>query len=72
MKIHTPIFILGLLVFITPIIGLPQFYEQIVFAIYGIAIMVLVSSVKFLSNSKKTKTENSSEVVLENKTENEQ
>ena len=68
MKIHTPIFILGLLVFITPIIGLPEFYEQIIFAIYGIAIMVLVASVKFLSNSKKTKTENSSEVFSENKT----
>ncbi len=50
MKIHTPIFILGLLVFITPIIGLPQLYEQIILAAYGIAIMILVSTIKVVSS----------------------
>jgi len=44
MKIHTPIFIIGLLVFITPAVGLPQIYEQIIMAVYGIAIMILVSA----------------------------
>lgn len=50
MKIHPPIFILGLLVIIVPIIGLPQFYEQIVLAVVGLAIIILISSVKIIKN----------------------
>ena len=58
MKIRTPIFILGLLVFVTPIIGLPQFYEQIILAAYGLTIMILVSiPVVFASLKHKTKIE---------------
>jgi len=55
MKIHTPIFILGLLVFITPIIGLPQIYEQIILAAYGIAIMILVSTINIVKRVKDKK-----------------
>jgi len=55
MKIHTPLFILGLLVFITPVIGLPQIYEQIILAAYGIAIMILVSTPKIISKAKNKK-----------------
>jgi hypothetical protein len=73
MKIHTPVFILGLLVFITPIIGLPQIYEQIILAAYGIAIMILVSAVKVVKSTKdkketfkETLTENSQEIEITN------
>lgn len=73
MKIHTPIFILGLLVFITPVIGLPQIYEQIILAAYGIAIMILVSAIKIVKSTKdkketykKTLTENSQEIEITN------
>jgi len=55
MKIHTPLFVLGLLVFVTPIIGLPQLYEQIILAAFGVAIMLLVSSVGIMT---KLKTQN--------------
>ena len=43
MKIHTLIFILGLLVFVTPIIGFPKIYEQIILAFFGLAVMILIS-----------------------------
>lgn len=71
MKIHTPIFILGLLVFITPIIGLPQLYEQIILAVYGIAIMILVSTIKVVSSHKK-KNESSHIINQEEKNINEE
>ena len=44
MKTHTPIFIIGLLVFVTPILGLPQIYEQIILGAYGLAIMIIIST----------------------------
>lgn len=62
MKIHTPIFILGLLVFVTPIIGLPQLYEQIILGAYGVAIMVLVSTIHAVANFREKK--NSSNEVI--------
>jgi uncharacterized membrane protein YuzA (DUF378 family) len=64
MKMHTPIFILGLLVFITPILGLPQMYEQILFAVYGIAIMLLISNLNAFTNFlKKEKKETEASFV---------
>jgi hypothetical protein len=68
MKIHTPIFILGLLVFVTPIIGLPQLYEQIILAAFGVAIMILVSSINIINNIK-SKNKINSENGLEDKVE---
>jgi hypothetical protein len=68
MKIHTPIFILGLLVFVTPIIGLPQLYEQIILAAFGVAIMILVSSINIINNIKsknKINSENDPEDKVE-------
>ena len=44
MKMHTPLFMLGLLVFVTPIIGFTQFLEQIILGAYGVAIMIIVST----------------------------
>lgn len=68
MKIHTPIFILGLLVFVTPIIGLPQLYEQIILAAFGVAIMILVSSINIINNIK-SKNKINSKNDLEDKAE---
>jgi len=68
MRIHTPIFILGLLVFVTPIIGLPQLYEQIILAAFGVAIMILVSSINIINNIKsknKINSENDPEDKVE-------
>jgi hypothetical protein len=64
MKIHTPIFIIGLLVFITPVIGLPQLYEQIILAAYGIAIMILVSTIKLTAGKKRIENNNDKEEIL--------
>ena len=58
MKIHTPLFILGLLVFITPAVGFAQIYEQIILAAYGIAIMLLVSTNNVLETIKNKKNNN--------------
>lgn len=44
MKIHTPAFIIGLLVFITPFIGLPSYLEMIMTAAFGIAIMLVTTN----------------------------
>ena len=44
MKMHTPVFIVGLLTFVTPFLSLPSYIETIVIAVYGIAIMILVTS----------------------------
>lgn len=46
MKLHTPLFIIGLLVFVTPFIGLTGYLEDVIFAAYGAAIMILVSSIR--------------------------
>jgi hypothetical protein len=73
MKIHTPIFILGLLVFITPILGLPQLYEKIIFAAYGIAIMLLISNLNaftnFLKKEKKESEITNPEIITHDKEE---
>ena len=50
MKLHTPLFIIGLLVFITPAVNLPGAIEGIVIAAYGVAIMLFTST---LSSKKK-------------------
>jgi len=72
MKIHTPLFVLGLLVLVTPIVGLPQLYEQIILAAFGVAIMLLVSSVRIMAKLKdKTQNEIFHESIPENKIENE-
>jgi len=68
MKIHPPIFVLALLIIIIPIIGLPQIYEQIILAILGLAIIILVSSIR-LFGGLKNKNKISNEPVLENKVE---
>lgn len=44
MKMHTPLFVVGLLTFVTPFLGLPSYIETVVIAVYGIAVMILVSS----------------------------
>jgi hypothetical protein len=46
MKLHTPLFILGLLTFVTPFSGLPLLAESIIISAYGLAIMILVSTIK--------------------------
>jgi len=45
MKIHTPLFVIGLLVFITPLLGLPRLIEAIILAAFGVSIMILVSTI---------------------------
>lgn len=45
MKIHTPLFVVGLLVFITPFLGLPRLIEAIILSAFGISIMILVSTI---------------------------
>ena len=45
MRMQKILFIIGILVFITPIIALPPKIETIVFLIYGIAIMVVTSRI---------------------------
>lgn len=57
MKIHTPLFIIGLITFVTPILGLPPLIETIVIAAYGITIMLLVSSIKFSKKEGSTKVQ---------------
>lgn len=57
MKIHTPLFIIGLITFATPFLGLPPFIETIVIATYGITIMLLVSSIKFYKGESSTKVQ---------------
>lgn len=44
MKMHTPLFVVGLLIFVTPFLGLPSYIETIMVAAFGIAVMLLVSS----------------------------
>lgn len=44
MKIHTPAFVIGLLVFVVPFVGLPSLVETIVIAAFGIAIMVVTTT----------------------------
>lgn len=50
MKIHTPIFVLGLLVFVTPFLGFTSNLMTIVVAAYGIAIMIISSTINKLPN----------------------
>lgn len=44
-KIHSIYFVLGLLVFVTPVIGLPEMVENIVIAAYGVGLMVLSTTI---------------------------
>ena len=44
MKIHTPAFIIGLLVFVAPFLGLPSYLETIVISAFGIAIMLIATN----------------------------
>ena len=46
MKLHTPIFILGLLTFVTPFLGFPSNIEAVIVAAFGIAIMVISARIK--------------------------
>ncbi len=41
---HTPLFLTGLLTFVTPFLGLPSYIETVMIAAFGIAVMLLVSS----------------------------
>jgi hypothetical protein len=45
MKIHTPIFVLGLLVFITPLLGIPSLYKMLIMSAFGVAIMIISSTI---------------------------
>lgn len=45
---HTPLFVVGLLTFVTPFLGIPSDLKMIILAAYGIAIMLLVSSLKLM------------------------
>jgi hypothetical protein len=45
MKIHTPLFVIGLLTFITPFVGLPNSITNLVIAVYGVATMIIVSTI---------------------------
>lgn len=69
MKMHTPLFIIGLLVLITPAVGFPGPYEEIILGAYGLAIMIIVSATKF-SNAKKD-IDSGSQVFHESEPENE-
>jgi hypothetical protein len=51
MKIHTPIFIIGLLVFLTPFLGLTALIEMFVISAFGIAIMIISSTINPLKDS---------------------
>lgn len=44
MKIHTPAFIIGLLIFVTPFLGLPSYLETVVVSAFGIAIMLIATN----------------------------
>lgn len=56
MKIHTPLFIIGLVTFVTPFLGLPSSIENLIIAAYGIAIMLIVSTIRL--SDKKAFSEN--------------
>lgn len=45
-NIHKPLFTIGLLTFVTPFIGLPEDMRLIIMSVYGIAVMILVSTIK--------------------------
>jgi len=51
MKIHTPIFTIGLLVFVTPFLGLTSIMEMIIIPAFGIAIMLISSTIRPLKDS---------------------
>jgi len=57
MNMHKPIFIIVLLVLVTPLVGLPQTYEQIILGAYGIAILILTSNLSFIKIKKENKIE---------------
>ncbi len=46
MKLHTPIFILGLAVLVTSFLGLTAPLETAAFSFYGIVIMIISSTIK--------------------------
>lgn len=46
MHIHKPLFTIGLLTFVTPFVGLPEDLRLIILSVYGIAIMILVSTIR--------------------------
>ena len=46
MKLHTPIFVIGLITFITPFLGFSPDLETIIIAAYGIAIMIISATIK--------------------------
>lgn len=69
MKMHTPLFVIGLLTFITPFLGFPSNYESIIIAAYGIAVMLIVSSIKLNKNDglsePMTVIESEEEIIIE-------
>ncbi len=44
MKIHTPAFIIGLLIFVSPFLGLPSYLETVVVSAFGIATMIIATN----------------------------
>lgn len=53
MKMHKTLFLIGLLVFITPFLGLPSFIEMILVGILGIVIMAITAIFHFTEEAGK-------------------
>lgn len=51
MKMHTPLFILGLLTFVTPFLGFSSLIENVVISAFGVAIMIIVSTIRVKGDS---------------------
>lgn len=49
---HKLLFIIGLLVFVTPVLGLPSMLEKVVIIAYGISIMLVTSTIKLVDFEK--------------------
>jgi hypothetical protein len=56
MKMNAPLFFLGLLVLITPFLGIPSVYESIVLMVLGIVIMTLTYSKMLFGKSNQNLT----------------
>lgn len=45
MKMHTPFFVIGLIVAVISYVGIPNVYEDIVVSVLGISLMILASTI---------------------------
>ena len=60
MKLQIPMLILGFLIFMLPIVGLPNFFENIIISFLGLLIMLAIYVPYILTNYHKN-TENHDE-----------